>query len=84
MQKGGVRIVDFADRYGLILFNTTCIKRLFHLLAIYAGNSKTRVDYILIRRHHFLIVINGKTVSYRNWIMAVDCSFANQATNKIL
>lgn len=51
--EGHERVVDFMDTHDLVLVKTWFIKQLSHSPLFYSGNSKTQINYILIRRRYF-------------------------------
>lgn len=60
--QGGERFISFANIQDRIVVNTWFIKLLSCLPTLYSGNSKTQINFILIRRLHLLTVSDSKAL----------------------
>lgn len=62
--KDGERIIDFCDSHDLTIANTWFIKRPTHLLTYYSGDTKSQIDFILVRRRHMPTVTDVKVIPF--------------------
>ncbi|VDL85450.1 unnamed protein product [Nippostrongylus brasiliensis] len=60
----GHRILECACSHDLVITNTTFRKRPSHLISFYSGNSKSQIDYVLVRRRDAKLVSDAKVVPY--------------------
>ena len=62
--QDGERILEYADSHNLVIANTRFPKRQSHLITFYSGNTKTQIDFVLIRQRDKKLVTNAKVVPY--------------------
>ncbi|VDO92032.1 unnamed protein product [Heligmosomoides polygyrus] len=60
----GERILEYADFYNLTIANTMFRKRDSHLVSFYSGNTKTQIDFILVKHRDRRLVTDAKVVPY--------------------
>ncbi|VDO78449.1 unnamed protein product [Heligmosomoides polygyrus] len=59
-----VHILEYADSHNLTIMNTVFRKRNSHLISFYSGNTKTQIDFVLMRDRDRNLVTDAKIVSY--------------------
>ena len=62
--EDGERILEYAESHNLVVTNTWFQKRTSHLVSFYSGNTKTQIDYVLLRRQDRKLVTDAKVVPY--------------------
>ncbi|VDO96955.1 unnamed protein product [Heligmosomoides polygyrus] len=60
----GERILEYAESHDLTIVNTRFRKRESHLISFYSGNSKTQIDFVLVRNRDQGLVTDAKVVPY--------------------
>ncbi|VDO19305.1 unnamed protein product [Heligmosomoides polygyrus] len=58
----GERILEYAESHDLV--NNRFRKRESHLISFYSGNSKTQIDFVLVRNRDQGLVADAKVVPY--------------------
>ncbi|VDP02272.1 unnamed protein product [Heligmosomoides polygyrus] len=58
------RILEYADSHNLTIMNTVFRKRDSHLISFYSGNTKTQVDFVLVKNRDRSLVTDAKIVPY--------------------
>ncbi|VDP04498.1 unnamed protein product [Heligmosomoides polygyrus] len=60
----GHRILEYAGSHNLTIMNTVFRKRNSHLISFYSGNTKTQIDFVLVRDRDRCLVTDAKPLSY--------------------
>jgi len=58
----GSRILEFADRLNLVIFNTLFMKQEFQMVTYAAGPVKSTVDYVIVQQEDNAKVRNVKVI----------------------
>ncbi|VDL77297.1 unnamed protein product [Nippostrongylus brasiliensis] len=62
--EDGERILDYACSHNLAITNTMFRKHPSHLISFYSGNTRSQIDYVLVRRRDAKLVSDAKIVPY--------------------
>ncbi|VDL72401.1 unnamed protein product [Nippostrongylus brasiliensis] len=62
--EDGERILKYTCSHNLAIANTMFRKRPSHLISFYSGNTRSQIDYVLVRRRDAKLVSNAKVVPY--------------------
>ncbi|VDP24502.1 unnamed protein product [Heligmosomoides polygyrus] len=60
----GERILEYAESHDLTIVSTRFRKCESHLISFYSGNSKTQIDFVLVRNRDQGLVTDAKVVPY--------------------
>ncbi|VDO64283.1 unnamed protein product [Heligmosomoides polygyrus] len=60
----GECILEYADSHNLTIMNIVFRKRNSHLISFYSGNTKTQIDFVLVRDRDRIFVTVAKIVPY--------------------
>ncbi|VDO83020.1 unnamed protein product [Heligmosomoides polygyrus] len=60
----GERILEYAESHDLTIVNRKFRKRASHLISFYSGNTKTQIDFVLVRNRDQGLVTDAKIVPY--------------------
>ncbi|VDP10129.1 unnamed protein product [Heligmosomoides polygyrus] len=60
----GERILEYAESHDTTIVNTKFRKRASHLISFYSRNTKTQIDFILVRNRDQGLVTDAKIVPY--------------------
>ena len=71
--SGGLAILDFAIAYHLTIINSLFKKNENNLVTFGSGNSKTQIDYFLIRANHRRMCEDCKVIHSEFLRPNIDC-----------
>ncbi|VDP29299.1 unnamed protein product [Heligmosomoides polygyrus] len=60
----GHRILEYAESHNLTIVNTVFRKRDSHLISFYSGNTRTQIDFVLVKDRDRSLVTDAKVVPY--------------------
>ncbi|VDL80831.1 unnamed protein product [Nippostrongylus brasiliensis] len=58
------RILEYACSHNLAITNTMLRKRPSHLISFYSENTRSQIDYVLIKRRDAKLISNAKVAPY--------------------
>ena len=62
----GVKILEFAVAFNMLIVNTQFCKRRNHLITYRSGNHETQIDYIMIRKRARKVTTDCKTLAHES------------------
>ncbi|VDP53773.1 unnamed protein product [Heligmosomoides polygyrus] len=72
-KMSSLSLVTLMEAHNLAIVNTVFRKRDSHIISFYSGNTRTQIDFVLMKGRDRRLVTDAKVVPYETVAHSIDC-----------